>query len=100
MWTQLHITSKTQAQEVVKLVVLQMNEISRSMLGSTEGYCYAEDQLDHFALVFTSENNKEQWLADDFLPFSLQNMWNKGHFSVRIRETSPLHFQYGPATTV
>ncbi|XP_077305351.1 ankyrin repeat and fibronectin type-III domain-containing protein 1-like isoform X1 [Lithobates pipiens] len=100
MSVKLHITSKTQAQEVVKLVVLQMNEISRSMLGSTEGYCYAEDQLDHFALVFTSENNKEQWLADDFLPFSLQNVWNKGHFSVRIRETSPLHFQYGPATTV
>ncbi|KAM9305171.1 ankyrin repeat and fibronectin type-III domain-containing protein 1-like [Gastrophryne carolinensis] len=99
MSVKLHITSKTEAQEVVKLVVLQMNEICRSMLGTTEGYCYAEDQLDHFALVFTSEN-REQWLPDDFLPFSLQNMLNKGHFSVRIRETSPLHFQYGPATTV
>ncbi|KAM3916305.1 ankyrin repeat and fibronectin type-III domain-containing protein 1-like isoform 1-T1 [Leptodactylus fuscus] len=100
MSVKLHITSKTAAREVVKLVVLQMNEISRSMLGTSEGYCYAEDQLDHFALVFTSENNKEQWLDDDFLPFSLQSSWNKGHFSVRIRETSPLHFQYGPATTV
>ncbi|XP_069840059.1 ankyrin repeat and fibronectin type-III domain-containing protein 1-like isoform X4 [Dendropsophus ebraccatus] len=100
MSVKLHITSKTAAREVVKLVVLQMNEISRSMLGTPEGYCYAEDQLDHFALVFTSENNKEQWLDDDFLPFSLQSLWNKGHFSVRIRETSPLHFQYGPATTV
>ncbi|KAM4631720.1 ankyrin repeat and fibronectin type-III domain-containing protein 1-like isoform 2-T2 [Discoglossus pictus] len=100
MSVKLHITNKTPAQEVVKLVVLQMNEISRSMLGKTEGYCYAEDQLDHFALVFTSENNTEQWLPDDFMPFSLQTTWNKGHFSVRIRETSPLLFQYGPATTV
>ncbi|XP_075035574.1 ankyrin repeat and fibronectin type-III domain-containing protein 1-like isoform X4 [Mixophyes fleayi] len=100
MSVKLHITSKTAAQEVVKLVVLQMNEISRSMLGSAEGYCYAEDQLDHFALVFASENNKEQWLDDDFPPFSLQNSCKKGHFSVRIRETSPLLFQYGPATTV
>ncbi|XP_071976325.1 ankyrin repeat and fibronectin type-III domain-containing protein 1-like isoform X3 [Engystomops pustulosus] len=100
MSVKLHITSKTAAREVVKLVVLQMNEISRSMLGTSEGYCYAEDQLDHFALVFTSDNNKEQWLDDDFLPFSLQSSWSKGHFSVRIRETSPLHFQYGPATTV
>ncbi|XP_041433496.1 ankyrin repeat and fibronectin type-III domain-containing protein 1 isoform X2 [Xenopus laevis] len=100
MSVKMHITSKTPAQEVVKLVVLQMNEISRSMQGNTEAYCYAEDQLDHFALVFTPETNKEQWLADDFLPFSLQKSWNKGHFSVRIRETSPLLFQYGPATTV
>ncbi|XP_075422530.1 ankyrin repeat and fibronectin type-III domain-containing protein 1-like [Ascaphus truei] len=100
MNVKLHITSKTPAQEVVKLVVLQMNEISRSMLGNTEAFCYDEDQLDHFALVFTSETNKEQWLADDVLPFSLQTTWNKGQFSVRIRETSPLLFQYGPATTV
>ncbi|XP_063286649.1 ankyrin repeat and fibronectin type-III domain-containing protein 1-like isoform X1 [Pelobates fuscus] len=100
MSVKLHITSKTPAQEVVKLVVLQMNEISRSMLGTTEAYCYDEDQLEHFALVFTSDNNKEQWLADEFLPFSLHTAWNKGHFSVRIRETSPLLFQYGPATTV
>ncbi|XP_053550389.1 ankyrin repeat and fibronectin type-III domain-containing protein 1-like [Bombina bombina] len=100
MSVKLHITSKTPAQEIVKLVVLQMNEISRSMMGNTEAYCYAEDQLEHFALVFTTENNKEEWLPDDFLPFSLQTTWNKGHFAVRIRETSPLLFQYGPATTV
>ncbi|XP_078519138.1 ankyrin repeat and fibronectin type-III domain-containing protein 1-like isoform X1 [Lissotriton helveticus] len=96
----LHVTHKTSAREVVKLVVLEMNDVSRGMLGTTEAYCYGEDQLNHFALVFVSDNNKEQWLPDDSLPLSLQTSWTKGRFSVRIRETSPLLFQYGPATTV
>nr|XP_033819382.1 ankyrin repeat and fibronectin type-III domain-containing protein 1-like isoform X2 [Geotrypetes seraphini] len=96
----LHVTSKTSAHEVVKLVVTEMNNISRTMLGNAEAYCYGEDQLDHFGLVFVLDNNKEQWLAGDFLPFSLQASWTKGRFCVRIRETSPLLFQYGPATTV
>ncbi|XP_069503032.1 ankyrin repeat and fibronectin type-III domain-containing protein 1-like isoform X3 [Ambystoma mexicanum] len=96
----LHVTNKTSAQEVVKLVVLEMNEVSRGMLGTAEAYCYGEDQLDHFALVFVPDNCQEQWLPDDFLPLSLQTAWTKGRFCVRIRETSPLLFQYGPATTV
>ncbi|XP_029432384.1 ankyrin repeat and fibronectin type-III domain-containing protein 1-like isoform X3 [Rhinatrema bivittatum] len=96
----LHVTSKTSAQEVVKLVVTEMNDVSRTILGNTEAYCYGEDQLDHFGLVFVLDNSNEQWLPDDFLPLSLQASWTTGQFCVRIRETSPLLFQFGPATTV
>ncbi|XP_073218999.1 ankyrin repeat and fibronectin type-III domain-containing protein 1-like isoform X5 [Lepidochelys kempii] len=95
----LHITTKMSAEEVVKLVVLEMNEVSRNVLGNVDAFCYSEDQLDHFGLVFVSDDT-EQWLPDDFLPLSLHNAWPEGRFYVRIKETSPLLFQYGPATTV
>ncbi|XP_034639734.1 ankyrin repeat and fibronectin type-III domain-containing protein 1-like isoform X7 [Trachemys scripta elegans] len=95
----LHVTTKMSAEEVVKLVVLEMNEVSRNVLGNVDAFCYSEDQLDHFGLVFVSDDT-EQWLPDDFLPLSLHNAWPEGRFYVRIKETSPLLFQYGPATTV
>ncbi|XP_025956275.2 ankyrin repeat and fibronectin type-III domain-containing protein 1-like isoform X3 [Dromaius novaehollandiae] len=95
----LHITNQTSAGEIVKLVVLEMNDVSRNVLGSMAALCYSEEQLEHFGLVFAS-NDSEQWLPDDFLPLSLQTTWPEGQFYVRIKETSPLVFQYGPATTV
>ncbi|XP_074014652.1 ankyrin repeat and fibronectin type-III domain-containing protein 1-like [Numenius arquata] len=95
----LHITSQTSAGEVVKLVVLEMNNVSRSVLGSSAAFCYGEEQLEHFGLVFASDES-EQWLPDDFLPLSLQTTQPEGQFYVRIKETSPLVLQYGPATTV
>lgn len=87
------------AEEVVKLAVEEMNEVSRSVLGDADAFCYSEEQLGHFGLVFVSEE-VEQWLPNDFLPLSLQKAWPDGRFYVRIKETSPLLFQYGPATTV
>ncbi|XP_061329776.1 ankyrin repeat and fibronectin type-III domain-containing protein 1-like isoform X3 [Pezoporus flaviventris] len=95
----LHITSQTSAGEVVKLVVLEMNEMSRSVLGGSAAFCYGEEQLEHFGLVFASSDS-ERWLPDDFLPLSLQTTRPEGQFYVRIKETSPLVLQYGPATTV
>ncbi|XP_051488147.1 ankyrin repeat and fibronectin type-III domain-containing protein 1-like isoform X2 [Apus apus] len=95
----LHITSQTSAGEVVKLVVLEMNDVSRDMLGSSAAFCYSEEQLEHFGLVFASDES-ERWLPDDFLPLSLHTTWPEGRFYVRIKETSPLVLQYGPATTV
>lgn len=95
----LHVTAQTSAGEVVKLVVREMNQASRDVLGSAEAFCYGEDQLPHFGLVFVSDE-MEQWLPDDVLPLSLHTAWPEGQFHVRIRETSPLRFQYGPATTV
>ncbi|KAJ6657603.1 hypothetical protein lerEdw1_002319 [Lerista edwardsae] len=95
----LHITNKMSAEDVVKLVVQEMNEISRNVLGTAEAFCYSEEQLGHFGLVFVSDD-VEQWLPKDFLPLSLQKAWPDGRFFVRIKETSPLLFQYGPATTV
>ncbi|XP_076207083.1 ankyrin repeat and fibronectin type-III domain-containing protein 1-like isoform X3 [Aptenodytes patagonicus] len=95
----LHITSQTSAGEVVKLVVLEMNDVSRGMLGGSAAFCYGEEQLEHFGLVFASDES-EQWLPDDFLPLSLQTTRPEGRFYVRIKETSPLVLQYGPATTV
>nr|XP_009937513.1 PREDICTED: uncharacterized protein LOC104333679 [Opisthocomus hoazin] len=95
----LHITSQTSAGEVVKLVVLEMNDVSRGMLGGSAAFCYGEEQLEHFGLVFASEES-ERWLPDDFLPLSLQTTWPEGRFYIRIKETSPLVLQYGPATTV
>lgn len=96
---QLHITSQTSAGEVVKLVVLEMNAISRAALGTAAACCYGEEQLEHFALLFASDQG-ERWLPDDFLPLSLQSSQPEGRFCVRIKETSPLVLQYGPATTV
>ncbi|KAM6249963.1 ankyrin repeat and fibronectin type-III domain-containing protein 1-like isoform 2-T2 [Porphyrio hochstetteri] len=95
----LHITSQTSAGEIVKLVVLKMNDLSRDMLGGSGTVCYGEEQLEHFGLVFASDES-EQWLPDDFLPLSLQTTRPKGQFYIRIKETSPLVLQYGPATTV
>ncbi|XP_075371696.1 ankyrin repeat and fibronectin type-III domain-containing protein 1-like isoform X1 [Mycteria americana] len=95
----LHITSQTSAGEVVKLVVLEMNDISRGVLGGSAAFCYGEEQLEHFGLVFASDES-ERWLPDDFLPLSLQTTRPEGRFYVRIKETSPLVLQYGPATTV
>ncbi|XP_048350992.1 ankyrin repeat and fibronectin type-III domain-containing protein 1-like isoform X4 [Sphaerodactylus townsendi] len=95
----LHVTNKMSAEEVVKLVVEEMNEVSRNVLGDADAFCYSEEQLDHFGLVFVSDE-VEQWLPSDFLPLSLQKAWPDGRFYVRIKETSPLLFQYGPATTV
>uniref|UniRef100_A0A8D0DTC1 Ankyrin repeat and fibronectin type-III domain-containing protein 1-like n=1 Tax=Salvator merianae TaxID=96440 RepID=A0A8D0DTC1_SALMN len=95
----LHVTSKTSAEDVVKSVVQEMNKVSQDALGNTNAFCYREDQLDHFGLVFVSED-VEQWLPHDFLVLSLQKAWPEGRFYVRIKETSPLLFQYGPATTV
>ncbi|XP_057264008.1 ankyrin repeat and fibronectin type-III domain-containing protein 1-like isoform X3 [Pezoporus wallicus] len=95
----LHITSQTSAGEVVKLVVLEMNEMSRSVLGGSAAFCYGEEQLEHFGLVFAFSDS-ERWLPDDFLPLSLQTTRPEGQFYVRIKETSPLVLQYGPATTV
>ncbi|XP_071427392.1 ankyrin repeat and fibronectin type-III domain-containing protein 1-like isoform X2 [Pithys albifrons albifrons] len=95
----LHITSQTSAGEVVKLVVLEMNDISRGMLGGSAAICYGEEQLEHFGLVFASDES-ERWLPDDFLPLSLTTSQPEGQFYVRIKETSPLVLQYGPATTV
>ncbi|XP_049647743.1 ankyrin repeat and fibronectin type-III domain-containing protein 1-like isoform X3 [Accipiter gentilis] len=95
----LHITSQTSAGEVVKLVVLEMNDVSRGVLGSSAAFCYGEEQLEHFGLVFASDES-ERWLPDDFLPLSLQTTRPEGRFYVRIKETSPLVLQYGPATTV
>ncbi|XP_029858164.1 ankyrin repeat and fibronectin type-III domain-containing protein 1-like isoform X4 [Aquila chrysaetos chrysaetos] len=95
----LHITSQTSAGEVVKLVVLEMNDVSRGVLGGSAAFCYSEEQLEHFGLVFASDES-ERWLPDDFLPLSLQTTRPEGRFYVRIKETSPLVLQYGPATTV
>ncbi|XP_074742119.1 ankyrin repeat and fibronectin type-III domain-containing protein 1-like isoform X1 [Strix uralensis] len=95
----LHITSQTSAGEVVKLVVLEMNDISRGVLGGSAAFCYGEEQLEHFGLVFASDES-ERWLPDDFLPLSLQTSRPEGRFYVRIKETSPLVLQFGPATTV
>lgn len=96
---QLHITSQTSAREMVKLVVLEMNDVSHGVLGGSATFCYGKEQLEHFGLVFASDES-EQWLPDDFLPLSLQTTRPEGRFYVRIKETSPLVLQYGPATTV
>uniref|UniRef100_A0A8B9QTY6 Uncharacterized protein n=1 Tax=Anas platyrhynchos TaxID=8839 RepID=A0A8B9QTY6_ANAPL len=66
----LHITSQTSAGEVVKLVVLEMNDVSRGVLGASAAFCYGEEQLEHFGLVFASEES-ERWLPDDSLPLAL-----------------------------
>ncbi|XP_063171153.1 ankyrin repeat and fibronectin type-III domain-containing protein 1-like [Candoia aspera] len=95
----LHLTSKMSAEDVVKLVVQETNEVSRKVLGNANTFCYSEEQLGHFGLVFVSDD-VEQWLPNHFLPLSLQKTWPGGRFYVRIKDTSPLLFRYGPATTV
>ncbi|XP_060642173.2 ankyrin repeat and fibronectin type-III domain-containing protein 1-like isoform X1 [Anolis sagrei] len=95
----LHITNTMSAEDVVKLVVQKMNVVSRDVLGNADAFCYSEEQLGHFGLVFISDK-AEQWLPNDFLPLSLHKAWPDGRFYVRIKETSPLLFHYGPATTV
>ncbi|XP_063270780.1 ankyrin repeat and fibronectin type-III domain-containing protein 1-like isoform X2 [Prinia subflava] len=95
----LHITSQTPAREVVKLVVLEMNGISRDVLGASAAVRYSEEQLEHFGLVFAADE-RERWLPDDCSPLSLHTSQPEGRFYVRIKETSPLVLQYGPATTV
>lgn len=96
---QLHVTSQTSAGEVVKLVVLQMNDVSHGALGGSAAFCYGEEQLEHFGLVFASEEG-ERWLPDEARPLALQAARPEGRFYVRIKETSPLVLQFGPATTV
>ncbi|KAJ7305763.1 hypothetical protein JRQ81_010129, partial [Phrynocephalus forsythii] len=64
----LHVTNKTSAEDVVKLVVKEMNAVSRDVLGNTGAFCYSEEQLDNFGLVFVLDDT-EQWLPSDFLPF-------------------------------
>ncbi|KAM6424146.1 ankyrin repeat and fibronectin type-III domain-containing protein 1-like isoform 4-T9 [Liasis olivaceus] len=95
----LHLTNKMSAEDVVKLVVQETNEVSRKVLGSANAFCYSEEQLSHFGLVFVSDD-VEQWLPNHFLPLSLQKTWPDGRFYVRIKDTSPLLFRYSPATTV
>ncbi|XP_025010917.2 ankyrin repeat and fibronectin type-III domain-containing protein 1 isoform X2 [Gallus gallus] len=95
----LHVTSQTSAGEVVKLVVLQMNDVSHGALGGSAAFCYGEEQLEHFGLVFASEEG-ERWLPDEARPLALQAARPEGRFYVRIKETSPLVLQFGPATTV
>ncbi|XP_015732858.1 ankyrin repeat and fibronectin type-III domain-containing protein 1-like isoform X3 [Coturnix japonica] len=95
----LHVTSQTSAGEVVKLVVLQMNDVSHGALGGSAAFCYGEEQLEHFGLVFASEEG-ERWLPDEARPLPLQAARPEGRFYVRIKETSPLVLQFGPATTV
>ncbi|XP_061849013.1 ankyrin repeat and fibronectin type-III domain-containing protein 1 isoform X2 [Colius striatus] len=95
----LHISSQTSAGEVVKLVVLEMNEVSRCALGASAAVRYGHEHLQHFGLVFACEDS-EQWLPDDFLPLALQTSQPQGRFYVRIKETSPLVLHFGPATTV
>ncbi|ETE63200.1 Ankyrin repeat and fibronectin type-III domain-containing protein 1, partial [Ophiophagus hannah] len=94
----LPLTNKMSAEDMVKLVVQETNEASRKVLGNANALCYSEEQLSHFALVFVSED-VEQWLPNNFLPLSLQKTWPNGRFCVRIKDTSPLLFRYGPATT-
>lgn len=83
----------------MKLVVLEMNDVSRGVLGASAAFCYGEEQLEHFGLVFASEES-ERWLPDDSLPLALHAARPEGRFFVRIKETSPLVLQFGPATTV
>lgn len=80
-------------------MVLEMNSLSRDVLGGSAAVCYGEEQLEHFGLVF-SAGEGERWLPDDSLPLSLHSSQPEGQFYVRIKETSPLVLQYGPATTV
>ncbi|XP_066545405.1 ankyrin repeat and fibronectin type-III domain-containing protein 1 isoform X2 [Amia ocellicauda] len=95
----LRVTQKTSVREVVWLVVQEMNEVSRRLLGSPEDFIYGEEQLEHFGLVLVVED-KEKWLQDDFRPLELQNPWVRGKLCVRVKEYSPLALQFSRATTV
>lgn len=96
---QLRVTHRTSAGEMVRLVVQEMNEVSRRMLGSPERCVYREEQLEHFGLVLLLED-REKWLQDDFRPLELQNPWLRGKLCVRVKEYSPLALQCSRATTV
>ncbi|XP_041133819.1 ankyrin repeat and fibronectin type-III domain-containing protein 1-like isoform X1 [Polyodon spathula] len=93
------VTQKTPAREIVRLVVMEMNNVSRRLLGSLEEVVYREEQLEHFGLVLVVEE-KERWLQDDFQPLALQNPWTRGRLCVRMKEYSPLSLQLSQATTV
>ncbi|KAJ8364191.1 hypothetical protein SKAU_G00130220 [Synaphobranchus kaupii] len=95
----LRVTQRTSAREMVRLVVQEMNEVSRRLLGNPEQFVYQEDQLEHFGLVLVLED-KEKWLQDDFRPLELQNPWLRGRLCVRVKEYSPLALQFSRATTV
>ncbi|MGH0117117.1 UNVERIFIED_CONTAM: hypothetical protein FKN15_030962 [Acipenser sinensis] len=93
------VTQKTTAREIVRLVVMEMNSVSRRLLGSLEEVVYREEQLEHFGLVLVVEET-ERWLQDDFQPLALQNPWTRGRLCVRMKEYSPLSLQLSQATTV
>ncbi|KAG9349907.1 hypothetical protein JZ751_026260 [Albula glossodonta] len=95
----LRVTQRTSAREMVRLVVQEMNEVSRRLLGNPEQFVYREEQLEHFGLVLVLED-KEKWLQDDFRPLELQNPWLRGRLCVRIKEYSPLALQFSRATTI
>ncbi|XP_029102352.1 ankyrin repeat and fibronectin type-III domain-containing protein 1 [Scleropages formosus] len=95
----LRVTQRTSAREVVRLVVQEMNGVSRKLLGTPEPFVYPEEQLEHFGLVLVVED-REKWLQDDFRPLELQNPWLRGKLCVRVKEYSPLALQFSRATTV
>ncbi|KAG7459785.1 hypothetical protein MATL_G00214410 [Megalops atlanticus] len=95
----LRVTQGTSAREMVRLVVQEMNEVSRRLLGNPERFVYGPEQLEHFCLVLVLED-KEKWLQDDCCPLDLQNPWLQGRLCVRIKEHSPLALQCGLSTTV
>nr|XP_023674981.1 ankyrin repeat and fibronectin type-III domain-containing protein 1-like isoform X2 [Paramormyrops kingsleyae] len=95
----LRVTPRTSAGEMVRLVVQEMNEVSRRLLGSPERCVYRDEQVEHFGLVLLLED-REKWLQDDFRPLELQNPWLRGKLCVRVKEYSPLALQCSRATTV
>ncbi|XP_036390939.1 uncharacterized protein LOC118781877 [Megalops cyprinoides] len=95
----LRVTQRTSAREMVRLVVQEMNEVSRRLLRSPEQFVYGQEQLEHFGLVLVLDD-KEKWLQDDFRPLELQNPWLRGRLCVRVKEYSPLALQFSRATTV
>ncbi|XP_069036950.1 ankyrin repeat and fibronectin type-III domain-containing protein 1 isoform X3 [Lepisosteus oculatus] len=95
----LRVTQKTSVREMVRLVVQEMNEVSRRLLGSPEEFIYREEQLEHFGLVLVVDD-KEKWLQEELRPLELQNPWVRGKLCVRVKEYSPLALQFSRATTV
>ncbi|KAL2078456.1 hypothetical protein ACEWY4_026141 [Coilia grayii] len=119
----LRVTPNTCAREIVRLVVQEMNAVSRQLLGGAEhcalgpeawvcgcgpGACvcgpppagvYGAEHLEHFGLALVLDE-RVKWLQDDFCPLQLQNPWSRGKLCVRIKEYSPLALQHGRATTV
>ncbi|XP_039630443.1 ankyrin repeat and fibronectin type-III domain-containing protein 1 isoform X2 [Polypterus senegalus] len=93
------VTRKTSARKIIRLVVQEINEVSRQLLGSLDEYTYSGDQLDHFGLVLVLDD-KEKWLQDEFQPLALQNPWTRGKLCVRIKEYSPLSSKGSQAATV
>ncbi|XP_077482639.1 ankyrin repeat and fibronectin type-III domain-containing protein 1 isoform X1 [Stigmatopora argus] len=96
------VTPCTSAGEMVRLVVQEMNLVSRQMLagdGPDQDAFYGPEQLKHFGLVLVVDD-REKWLQDDFCPLELQNPWLRGKLCVRIKAYSPLALKHGLATTV